>query len=226
MEIDDIGQCVKKASEILAVTDADERNTALFRIAQAIEKNKDAILTVNKIDIDRSIQDNIGQPLLKRLALNELKIAEAVNGLKSLAALNDPLGKTLSAVELDDELELYKVSCPIGVIGVIFESRPDALVQISGLCLKSGNGVLLKGGSEAKETNRVLFDIITEATDYPGSGIPKQWSGLLETRADVNAMLKMHEYIDLIIPRGSNEFVRYIMDNTGFRHFKLKNRLY
>jgi len=99
-------------------------------------------------------------------------------------------------------------------VGIIFESRPDALVQISTLCLKSGNGVLLKGGSEARETNKILAQIITEATEEVG--IPPNWIKLLETRADVNEMLKMDKYIDLIIPRGSNEFVRYIMDNSRF----------
>lgn len=215
MNISDMGLCIKKASELLATTSTDERNNALFHIAEALEKNADAIITANDLDIKRSMQENISQPLLKRLTFNKAKIDEAVNGLKSLAALSDPIGKTLMATKLDEELELYKVSCPIGVIGVIFESRPDALVQISCLCLKSGNGVLLKGGSEARETNKILFKIISDATKYSGSGIPNHWAGLLETRADVNEMLKMHETIDLIIPRGSNDFVKYIMDNTS-----------
>ena len=127
--------------------------------------------------------------------------------------LPDPVGKTLDSTELDKELELYRVSCPIGVIGVIFESRPDALVQISTLCLKSGNSVLLKGGREALCTNRILAEIIREATEK--SGIPSGWIQLLETRDDVNEMLKMDQYIDLIIPRGSNEFVKFIMENSN-----------
>jgi glutamate-5-semialdehyde dehydrogenase len=113
---------------------------------------------------------------------------------------------------LDKGLELYKVSCPIGVIGVIFESRPDALVQISSLCLKSGNSVLLKGGSEAARTNRILAEIITRASVE--AGIPDGWLALLETRSDVADMLGLDESIDLIIPRGSNAFVKHIMDNT------------
>jgi glutamate-5-semialdehyde dehydrogenase len=109
-------------------------------------------------------------------------------------------------------LELYKVSVPIGVIGVIFESRPDALVQISSLCLKSGNSVLLKGGREASRTNRILADTIVQASLQ--AGIPDGWLGLLETRSDVAEMLALDESIDLIIPRGSNAFVKHIMDNT------------
>jgi len=113
---------------------------------------------------------------------------------------------------LDKGLELYKVSRPIGVIGVIFESRPDALVQIAALCLKSGNAVLLKGGSEAKFTNQILAKVISKAGI--DAGLPEGWIGLLETHSDVSQMLKLDSQIDLIIPRGSNEFVRYIMDNT------------
>ena len=109
-------------------------------------------------------------------------------------------------------LELYKVSCPIGVIGVIFESRPDALVQISSLCLKSGNAAILKGGSEAAETNRVLAALIARAGEK--AGIPEGWLNLLETRSDVTDMLRLNDSIDLIIPRGSNAFVQHIMNNT------------
>ncbi len=134
-------------------------------------------------------------------------------GIDSLIKLDDPVGKTLAATELDKGLELYKVSCPIGVVGVIFESRPDALVQISTLCLKSGNAVLLKGGSEAANTNRILADVIAEASTK--AGLPEGWIQLLETREEVAEMLALDEFIDLIVPRGSNEFVRYIMNNTN-----------
>ena len=133
--------------------------------------------------------------------------------MESLGSLADPVGVTLSAIEMDQGLELYKVSCPIGVIGVIFESRPDALVQISSLCLKSGNAVLLKGGSEAAETNRILAEIINKVSLK--SGIPAGWITLLETRADVADMLEMDKNLDLIVPRGSNEFVQHIMENTN-----------
>ena len=122
------------------------------------------------------------------------------------------MGETLCATELDTGLELFKVSCPIGVIGVIFESRPDALVQISSLCLKSGNAVLLKGGREAAHTNRTLADLISTAARQ--AGIPDGWIGLMETRTDVQELLGLDHTIDLIIPRGSNAFVKHIMDNT------------
>ncbi|MBN2136673.1 MAG: glutamate-5-semialdehyde dehydrogenase [Sedimentisphaerales bacterium] len=152
-------------------------------------------------------------PLLKRLRFDEEKIAGVCAGIEDLIKLDDPVGKMTARTELDSGLVLEKVTCPIGVIGVVFESRPDALVQISTLCLKSGNAVLLKGGSEAANTNRALAEVIAKAS--AAAGLPEGWIQLLETREDVAEMLAMDEYIDLIIPRGSNEFVRYIMDNTN-----------
>jgi len=201
-----------RASIELAASSTELKNNALGCIAESLMAYKDEIIKANQEDLERSKKENISAPLLKRLKFDETKIKDVVSGIYSLIKLEDPVGKVLMQTKLDDGLELYKISCPIGVIGIIFESRPDALVQISTLCLKSGNSVLLKGGSEARETNRILAEIILQATKK--AGIPDGWIQLLETRADVNEMLKMDEYIDLIIPRGSNEFVRYIMDNS------------
>jgi glutamate-5-semialdehyde dehydrogenase len=212
MNMNELARRVKDASIMLAGAETELKNNALAKIAGALLQRKDEIITANREDLQRSEREHLPAPLLKRLRFDEAKIMDAVDGIKSLIKLEDPVGRTLLSTELDEGLELYKVTCPIGVIGVIFESRPDALVQISTLCLKSGNGVLLKGGSEAKETNRILAGIISEATGE--AGIPANWVKLLETRSDVDEMLKMDEYIDLIIPRGSNEFVRYIMDNS------------
>lgn len=201
------------AATRLAATKGELKNRAIMEIAGALRENARDIIKANRFDLERSERENLAKPILKRLLFDEIKIDEACRGLESLARLEDPVGKTLRAVELDKGLELFQVTCPIGVIGVVFESRPDALVQISSLCLKSGNGVLLKGGSEAIETNRVLAGIITEATRR--IGIPEGWLGLLETREDVTDMLAMDHQIDLIVPRGSNEFVRHIMENTN-----------
>jgi len=213
MDITEIAKAAKNASIQLAAAKSDIKDSALAAVAAAFKDRAGDIVEANEKDLAQAEKDNLAQPLLKRLKFDHTKITEACAGLQSLINLPDPVGRTLDATELDTGLELYKVSCPIGVIGVIFESRPDALVQISALCLKSGNAVLLKGGSEAAHTNRVLADIITDST--VSSGIPAGWLGLLETRADVAEMLDMDEFIDLIVPRGSNEFVRYIMDNTN-----------
>ncbi len=212
MTITEIAQAAKSASINLLAIDGKTKNAALISIANALNERKDEILKANEIDLTRSEKENLASPLLKRLKFDEAKIQEASEGLISLSKLEDPVGKTLLSTELDEGLKLYRMTCPIGVIGVIFESRPDALVQISSICLKSGNAALLKGGSEALETNRILADIIYKASIE--AGIPKGWFSLLETRSDVSEMLKMDEYIDLIIPRGSNEFVRYIMDSS------------
>lgn len=212
MSMETLARQVKEASIQLAGAGAKLKNHALARIAEALLARKDEIIKANEADLRRSEQEKLAAPLLKRLKFDEAKLQDAIDGIHSLIGLENPVGKTMLATELDEGLELYRVTCPIGVIGVIFESRPDALVQISTICLKSGNSVLLKGGSEARETNRMLAEVIRQATLE--AGLPANWLALLETREDVSAMLKMDCYIDLIIPRGSNEFVQYIMNNS------------
>jgi len=213
MKMDELASRAKEASLQLAAAGTELKDKALKHIAVSLQTRKEEIIGANRVDLERSEKENLPAPLLKRLKFDEAKIADVTEGIASLLALEDPVGKTLLSTELDDDLELYKVTCPIGVIGVIFESRPDALVQIATLCLKSGNAVLLKGGAEAKETNSILTEIIIQATMEVG--LPANWITLLETRSDVNEMLKMDKQIDLIIPRGSNDFVRYIMDNSN-----------
>jgi glutamate-5-semialdehyde dehydrogenase len=213
MDIAQLAKAARAASIKLAAIDTNTKNKALSQIAEALRDNSAQIIAANEEDLEKARSENLSAPLLKRLKFDEKKIADVVSGIESLIKLDDPVGKTLSATELDKGLELYKVSCPIGVIGVIFESRPDALVQISTLCLKSGNAVLLKGGSEAAKTNAILAKVISDASVK--AGLPQGWLGLLETRQDVAAMLGLDEYIDLIVPRGSNEFVKHIMNNTN-----------
>jgi glutamate-5-semialdehyde dehydrogenase len=213
MSIPQIAKKAKSASILLSAVKTDVKNTALAKIAEALKNKSAEIIAANQKDLRLAEKNKLASPLLKRLKFDEGKIADVCAGIESLIKLDDPVGQTLTATQLDEGLNLYKVSCPIGVIGVVFESRPDALVQISTLCLKSGNAVLLKGGSEAANTNKILAKVIDEATAK--SGIPVGWIQLLETRQDVAEMLKMDEDIDLVIPRGSNEFVRYIMNHTN-----------
>ncbi len=213
MGVVEVAKSAKNASVALAVVKNDVKNNALAEIAKALKANSRQIISANKKDLAAAESNNLAAPLLKRLKFDEGKISDCIAGIESLIKLDDPVGRTITATELDKGLQLYKVSCPIGVIGVIFESRPDALIQISTLCLKSGNAVLLKGGSEAQNTNRVLAELISRASE--AAGIPKGWLRLMETRADVAEILKLDEYIDLIVPRGSNEFVRHIMENTN-----------
>ncbi|MCX7771940.1 MAG: glutamate-5-semialdehyde dehydrogenase [Clostridia bacterium] len=212
MDIRELANKAKQAAIVLSGVSTEQKNRALEAIARKLSEKKNSIFEANQKDIERSQAENLAIPLLKRLRFDEKKLNEVLEGIKSLMALEDPVGKTLLSTELDEGLELYRVSCPIGLIGIIFESRPDALVQISTLCLKSGNAVLLKGGREAMLTNRALFEAIQAATRE--EGLPDSWINLLENRNEVSEMLKLDEYVDLIIPRGSNEFVRYIMDNS------------
>jgi glutamate-5-semialdehyde dehydrogenase len=196
----------------MAALATEVKNRALEKIGKALEANQEDIIAANARDLDQARKEGLAAPLLKRLRFDKAKIEEACTGLAGLIDLEDPVGITLSATELDQGLELYKVSRPIGVIGVIFESRPDALVQIACLCLKSGNAVMLKGGSEATHTNRTLAQIIADGGS--AAGLPEGWLALLETREQIAAMLELDDYIDLIIPRGSNAFVRFIMEHT------------
>jgi len=198
----------------LAKLDDEERSAALHAMASAIEANQERILEANETDVAEGEEmlaaGEYSRALVDRLELSPSKLDDIAEMVRSVAEQDDPLGRTLSARRLDDDLELYKVGVPIGVIGTVFESRPDALVQIAALSLKSGNAVILKGGSEASHSNRVLYEIIREATD----DVPDGWAQLIEAREDVNTMLDMDDAIDLLMPRGSSEFVSYIQDNT------------
>jgi glutamate-5-semialdehyde dehydrogenase len=210
--VEELAGKARHAALMLAMASNADRSRALNEAAAEMEKRSAGIFEANARDVERSKSEGLASPLLKRLRFDEKKMAVVCDGLRQLARMPDPLGKTLYACRMDEGLMLRRVTCPIGVIGVIFESRPDALVQISGLCLKSGNAVLLKGGSEAALTNAALFDAIYSAS--LACGLPEGWAGLMETRQDVAQMLKLDELIDLVIPRGSNAFVRHIMDNT------------
>lgn len=209
----DKAAAAKAASRRLATLDGNLKNRAIKAIAQALEQRMGEIAAANREDCERSEREGVAEPVLKRLAFGEAKIRDVIDGLRSLQRLEEPVGRTTLATELDTGLELYRVTCPIGVAGIIFEARPDALVQISSLCLKSGNAVLLKGGSEAALTNRVLAEIIADAS--VAAGMPEGWIQLVETRADVNEMFTLNAYIDLLIPRGSNAFVQYIMEHSS-----------
>lgn len=206
----ELAKRAKAASTPLSDTSVELRNRALLAMSEALRVHSAEIGEANGRDLEAS--RDLGDALQKRLVFDEKKLRGVVDGLEALASLPDPLGRVLTRTELAEGLHLRRVSCPIGVIGIIFEARPDALVQISSLCLKSGNAVLLKGGKEALHTNRILAEVIRNATE--AVGLPGDWIQLLETREEVNGMLRLNEYIDLIVPRGSNSFVKYIMENT------------
>ena len=202
----------RKASYDLSAAPVDARNQAMLALARILEERYEEIQIANGEDLRAAEEDHLAAPLLHRLVFDQKKLKQVADGLHALAALPDPLGKTTYAMEITEGLSVYRVVCPIGVIGVIFESRPDALIQIASLCIKSGNAVLLKGGREAIRTNRILCECVRASLDE--AGLPSDSAQLLESREDVASMLKEDALIDLIIPRGSRQFVRIIMDNS------------
>jgi len=203
----------KKASMELMGKNRREKDKALRIYAKLLMKNKKEILKENKKDVDNAIKKKLNASLVKRLELDSQKISDIKKMVLSVAKLDDPIGKTLYSVKMDDGFELYKVSFPIGVIGIIFEARPEALSQISSLALKSGNSVILKGGSEAQNSNRILAKLFREALKK--ARLPMDCVVLLEGREQVLEMLRFDRHIDLIIPRGSYELVRFIQNNTA-----------
>jgi len=206
----------KEAFIILSNADTKDKNKALIFMAKSLDKNRKKILEANSLDVAEAKKllekGELTESLVKRLEVTDSKIDDMISGIKDVAKLEDPVGKTLSGIELDLGLELYQIAVPIGVIGMVFESRPDVVPQIISLALKSGNGVLLKGGRESAKTNRAIYEVLTDS--IKNKSIPKNAFQLLEKREEINEMLKLDKYIDLIIPRGSNDFVRFVQSNT------------
>lgn len=203
----------RAASRVLATLSNERRNEVLLAVAAAMEGRSAEILVANERDCSAALRDveegRMTRALFERLRTSERGIAEMVARVRDVAKLADPVGITLAATELDDDLTLYKVSCPLGVIGIVFESRPDVIPQVASLALKSANAVLLKGGAEAAHTNEKLVSIWRETiADF--QGVPADAVNLLYTREDVAHMLSLDGVIDLIIPRGSREFVHYV----------------
>lgn len=203
---------VRISQHELANAPGSVRNKALKNIHALLWSRQQEIINQNKKDLLAAKKSRLPSVLLKRLELDKHKLKELSSQISSLAKLPDPIGKVAESMELDKGLILDRVTTPIGVIGVVFESRPDALVQIACLCIKSGNGSILKGGSEASNSNRILYELIREA--LVKSGLPKGSVLLIQSRKDVEDILSLHQHIDLLIPRGSNSFVQYVMENT------------
>ncbi len=206
----------KKSSTIIANAKTITKNNALLNMAKVLDTERAKIIQANKVDLEGAKKllekGELTSSIVKRLEVTDDKINEMMNGIRDVAKLEDRLGKTISALELDTGLELYQIATPIGVIGMVFESRPDVVPQIISLALKSGNCVLLKGGKESANTNKAIFNILIDSLN--DRDIPKDSFQLLEKREDVTEMLKLDKYIDLVIPRGSNEFVRFVQSNT------------
>lgn len=213
----EIAKSAKQASLKIAELDTETKNIALNKIADAFESGKEAIFEANKQDLvqAKSLVDSgeITKAVFNRLKLDENKMRDMIQGVRDIASLEDPVGKILLKRELDENLVLTKVSCPIGVLGIIFEARPDVISQISSLAIKSSNAVILKGGKESKNTNKKILEVINGALTQV-EGFPQNVIQQVFSREDVGEMLKCDEYINLIIPRGGNSLVKFIKENT------------
>ena len=213
MKINEIAKNANSSALVLAHLSIDLKNRALRSMADTLEDNWNIILSANEKDLEFAKKEGIASALIARLELNEEKVRGMAKGIRSVVALPDPVGQVKSVIEMDQDLLVKQVTCPIGVIGAIFESRPDAVPQISSLCLKSGNAVILKGGTEAQNSNKVIVKLLVEAIGAVPD-VPKSAVQMIETRSEVLDMLKEDKYIHLVVPRGSNAFVKYIQENT------------
>lgn len=203
---------MKEAAPFMAASPVEVRNSALSLACESLKEHAQQIFEANAVDLKSAEILGIPDSIVKRLRFDEHKLEDCIRGLKQLIALPDPVGNVTLARALDEGLDLYRITCPIGVIGVIFEARPDALVQISGLCIKSGNCAVLKGGKETASSNKVLFDLIHQA--LIDAGLPGECMLQAEQHNEIDELLECHDCVDLLIPRGSNAFVQYIMDHT------------
>lgn len=218
MQLIDLVKNAKDSTYKLQSLSTDIKNKALLEIADKLEQNKNIIFEANKKDLEyakKLLDENkISLSMFNRLKLDENKMIDIISGIKDIVKLEDPINKVLLETELDDNLLLKKISCPIGLIAVIFEARPDVISQISSLCIKSSNAVILKGGAEGENTNKAIFNIINETLESI-EDFPKNSVNLVFTRDDIKELLSMDKYVDLIIPRGGNSLVQYIKSNTN-----------
>ncbi|MGA7932590.1 MAG: glutamate-5-semialdehyde dehydrogenase [Kovacikia sp.] len=207
-----LAQQTREQARWLATLPTEAKNTALEMIAQALEASTAEILAANAADCEAAKTEGISASLYARLKLDETKLRGAIAGVRDVARLPDPIGEVQIHRELDQGLILKRITCPLGVLGVIFEARPDAVMQIASLAIKSGNGVILKGGQEAIRSCEALVKAIRQGLVQ--AGIDSSIVQLLTTRQETLELLKLDHYVDLIIPRGSNAFVRFVQDNT------------
>ncbi|SFL68712.1 glutamate-5-semialdehyde dehydrogenase [Pelosinus propionicus] len=208
------GKNGKQAARKLATLSTLTKNQALEKMAEALEKEYPAILTANAIDIENGRTKGLSQALLDRLLLTKSRIEAMADGLRKVTTLPDPIGELLSKDKRPNGLEISKVRVPLGVIGIIYEARPNVTVDAAGLCLKTGNAVILRGGSEAIHSNQAIIQIIAQAA-YK-AGIPTGSLQLVETtdRQAVNEMLKLNQYLDVIIPRGGAGLIKTVVENS------------
>lgn len=208
------GSRAREAARVLANLNTSQKNEALLAMARALEEEKDLILAANARDMAAGKEQGLTRALLDRLLLNEKRIRDMALGLRELVALPDPVGQVTSMWTRPNGLQIGRVRVPLGVIGIIYEARPNVTVDAAGLCLKTGNAVILRGGSEAFNSNRALTEVISRAAT--ASGVPEGAIQLIETtdREAVNLLLRANEYLDVLIPRGGAGLIRTVVENA------------
>lgn len=191
------------------------KDKALFAMADAFEANKDAIFAANKIDLEAAQANGISGAMLKRLTLDDKKVAQMADGVRQIAALRDPIGEIIEGHVRPNGMEIRKVRVPIGVIGIIYESRPNVTADAAALCLKAGNAVILRGGSEAINSNLAIAKIIRES--IAAAGAPEDAVQIIETtdREAARELMTMKQYIDCLIPRGGKGLIRTVVENSS-----------
>lgn len=214
LSIEEIGRRAKQASYILSNLSAVVKNQALEAMADALEQHKDEILKANAADLDNAKAKGIGKAMLDRLSLNDKRIMQMADGLRMVVKLPDPVGEVISMWKRPNGLLIGQQRVPLGVIGIIYEARPNVTVDAAGLCLKAGNAVILRGGSEAINSNKAIVDIISSAAAE--AGLPQYAVQLVEDtdRQTVVKMMKLNEYIDVLIPRGGAGLIRTVVENA------------
>ncbi len=228
-QIEQIARKAKEAAQILALSSTEDKNAALVYAAKALRQNKEAILTANQKDMKYGKQKGLSKAMLDRLWLNDERIEAMAEGLEQIALLKDPVGEVIAAWERPNGLKIERVRTPLGVIGIIFESRPNVTADAAGLCLKSGNAAILRGGSDSLHSAIAIAQSVQAGLKQ--AGLPKQAIQLIDTkdRQAVSAMLKLNDMIDVIVPRGGRGLIEYIQKESKiplFMHLEGLNNTY
>ncbi len=213
-ELIEKGKLAKEASYKLASLSSDDKNKALSAVAKALRENTDYILTANKTDIDNGIAAGMSEGLIDRLRLTEDRINSMADGIDQIVSLPDPIGEVISQTKRPNGLKIGKIRVPLGVIGIIYEARPNVTADAAGLCVKSGNAVILRGGKEAINSNKAIVKVMQDAA-Y-ANGLPYGSINLIEdtTRESSVALMKLNDYLDVIIPRGGASLIRAVVENA------------
>src|SRR5687768_10971188 len=207
-------RAAREAAHLLALAPTKVKNDALVQMARGVEEKTSALLDANRADLERSRAKGLTRAFLDRLTLTESRIEEMANGLRQIAALPDPVGDVVESWRRPNGIDISRVRVPLGVIGFIYESRPNVTADAAGLCVKSGNAVLLRGGSEAIDSNGLIAAVLAKAMDKTGA--PPDAIQFIDVpdREAVGVMLEQDRTLDLIIPRGGEEFVRYVSEHS------------